>query len=99
MPAYKLSELADDDIFGIVCYTIQNFGIAQARSYHRDLARVLELLAQNPELGSECEWICAGMRRFQFKKHGIYLLVLEEGILVSRVLHHAIDVDAQDFPS
>ncbi|EEG5674244.1 type II toxin-antitoxin system RelE/ParE family toxin [Salmonella enterica] len=99
MPAYKLSELADEDIFGIVRYTIQSFGIAQARSYHTDLTRVLELLAQNPELGSECDWICTGMRRFQFKKHGIYLLVLEEGILVSRVLHHSIDIDAQDFPA
>ncbi|RAY95970.1 type II toxin-antitoxin system RelE/ParE family toxin [Enterobacter cloacae] len=99
MPAYKLSEPADEDIFGIVRYTVQNFGVAQARSYHTDLTRVLGLLAQNPGLGSECDWICAGMRRFQFKKHGIYLLVLEGGILVSRVLHHSTDIDAQDFPA
>jgi toxin ParE1/3/4 len=68
MPAYKLSEFADEDIFRIVHYTIQNFGIAQARSY---LTRALELLVQNPEL--------------------------EEGILVSRVLHHSIDIEVQDF--
>ncbi|MFK3663538.1 type II toxin-antitoxin system RelE/ParE family toxin [Scandinavium sp. NPDC088450] len=96
---FKLSALADDDIYGIASYTIQHFGVTQAKRYHAELTRVFELLAENPELGTECDWICTGMRRFQFKKHGIYLLALDEGILISRVLHHSIDIDAQDFPA
>jgi toxin ParE1/3/4 len=95
---YKLSMLADDDVYDIARYTIQYFGLNQARRYHEELIRIFELLAQNPELGTECHWICQGMRRFQYMKHGIYLIQQGDDILISRVLHQSMDIDAQDFP-
>lgn len=45
---YKFSELADDDIFHIVRYTIQQFGQNQAKRYHDELKRTFELLAISP---------------------------------------------------
>ncbi|CBY78143.1 TPA: type II toxin-antitoxin system RelE/ParE family toxin [Yersinia enterocolitica] len=95
---YKLSELADEDIYNIASYTIRHFGVTQAKLYHENLAKVFELLAKNLELGAECNWICSDMRRFQYKKHGIYYITLSNDILISRVLHQSIDIDAQDFP-
>ncbi|WP_432324254.1 type II toxin-antitoxin system RelE/ParE family toxin [Yersinia enterocolitica] len=94
---YKLSELADEDIYNIVSYTIRHFGVIQAKLYHENLAKVFELLAKNLELGAECNWICSDMRRFQYKKHGIYYIMLSDDILIARVLHQSIDIDAQDF--
>ncbi|ECD9518315.1 type II toxin-antitoxin system RelE/ParE family toxin, partial [Salmonella enterica subsp. diarizonae] len=51
---YKLSELADDDIFKIACYTIQQFGKHQAKLYHNELENVFRLLAESPRIGIEC---------------------------------------------
>lgn len=98
MPMYKLSALADEDIYDIARYTLQHFGLTQAKHYHEELSRIFELLAQDPEMGTECPWICQGIRRFQYKKHGIYLLKQEGKIIISSVIHQSMDIDAQDFP-
>ncbi|BEO21286.1 plasmid stabilization protein (plasmid) [Serratia marcescens] len=95
---YKLSTLADEDIYDLTLYTIQHFGLIQAKHYHEGLTKIFELLAKNPELGTECPWICQGMRRFQYKKHGVYVIKKGEETLISRVIHQSMDVDAQDFP-
>lgn len=96
---YKLSTLADEDIYDITRYTIQYFGLIQAKHYHEELTKIFELLAKNPELGTECSWICQGMRRFQYKKHGIYIIKQDDEVLISRVLHQSMDIEALDFPT
>lgn len=98
MPIYKLSVLADEDIYHIVRYTLQHFGLTQAKRYHEELVKVFELLAQNTGLGAECHWICQDMRRFQYKKHGIYIIKQDDEVLISRVLHQSMDIEALDFP-
>lgn len=95
---YKLSTLADEDIYDLTRYTIQHFGLIQAKHYHEGLTMIFELLDQNPELGTECPWICLGMRRFQYKKQGIYVIKKGEENLISRVINQSMDVDTQDFP-
>ncbi len=64
---YKLSKLAEEDIYQIARYTIQQFGVTQAKKYHNDLKQTFELLAKAPLIGRECNWVCNGMRRFEFK--------------------------------
>lgn len=49
---YKLSELADEDIFKIAYYTIQQFGKHQAKLYHNKLENVFRLLAESPRMVS-----------------------------------------------
>ncbi|PQQ26439.1 type II toxin-antitoxin system RelE/ParE family toxin [Photorhabdus hindustanensis] len=95
---YKFSELADEDIFHIARYTIQQFGQNQARRYHDELKRTFELLATSPWIGRECDWVCAGMRRFEFKKHSIYYMLQDGDIFISRIIHQSMDVDILDFP-
>lgn len=95
---YKVSTLADEDIYDLTRYTIQYFCLIQAKHYHEGLTKIFELLAQNPEFGTECPWICQGMRRFHYKKHGVYVIKQGDKFLTSRVLQHSMDIDAQDFP-
>ena len=48
---YKLSQLAEEDIYQIARYTIQQFGVTQAKKYHNDLKQTFELLAKAPWIG------------------------------------------------
>ncbi|RLZ54516.1 type II toxin-antitoxin system RelE/ParE family toxin [Proteus mirabilis] len=95
---YKLSKLAEEDIYQIARYTIQQFGVTQAKKYHNDLKQTFELLAKAPWIGRECNWVCNGMRRFEFKKHPIYYLPKNDTLFITRLIHHSIDVDFVDFP-
>lgn len=95
---YKLSELAEEDIYQIARYTIQQFGVIQAKKYHDDLKRTFELLARAPWIGRECSWVCNGMRRLEFKKHSIYYLPKNNALFIARLIHHSMDVDSLDFP-
>ncbi|CCW31828.1 conserved hypothetical protein [Xenorhabdus nematophila F1] len=52
-----------------------------------------ELLATLPWIGGECDWVCAGMRHFELKKHSIYY-----NIFILRVIYQSMDVDILDFP-
>ena len=95
---YKLSELAEEDIYQIARYTIQQFGVIQAKKYHDDLKRTFELLARAPWIGRECSWVCNGMRRLEFKKHSIYYLPKNNTLFIARLIRHSMDVDSLDFP-
>lgn len=95
---YKLSELAEEDIYQIARYTIQQFGVTQAKKYHDDLKRTFELLTRAPWIGRECSWVCDGMRRLEFKKHSIYYLPKNNTLLIARLIHHSMDIDSLDFP-
>ncbi|AWF40584.1 type II toxin-antitoxin system RelE/ParE family toxin [Proteus mirabilis] len=95
---YKLSKLAEEDIYQIARYTIQQFGVTQAKKYHNDLKQTFELLAKAPWIGRECNWVCNGMRRFEFEKHSIYYLPKNDTLFITRLIHHSIDVDFVDFP-
>lgn len=95
---YKLSKLAEEDIYQIARYTIQQFGVTQAKKYHNELKQTFELLARAPWIGRECNWVCDGMRRFEFKKHSIYYLSKNDTLFIARLIHHSMDVDFLDFP-
>ncbi|HFZ8416060.1 TPA: type II toxin-antitoxin system RelE/ParE family toxin [Salmonella enterica subsp. enterica serovar Aberdeen] len=95
---YKLSQLADEDIFKIACYTIQQFGKHQAKRYHNELENAFRLLAESPLIGIECEWICSGMRRFEFRRHSVYYMMRDDDILISRIIHQSMDIDRLEFP-
>lgn len=96
---YKLSVLADEDLFQIARYTIQQFGQQQAKHYHNELKRTFELLAASPWIGRECDWLCTDMRRFEFKRHAIYYLVQDNAVFIARIIHQSMDVDIFDFPA
>jgi len=56
MADFRLSSQADSDLGGIAIYTIENFGIEQARRYRDGLEAGFQNLADNPLLGHSAEY-------------------------------------------
>ena len=53
MTDYYLSKLAAKDIGNIASYTIQRFGIRQARLYRDGLFKAFEMISDFPFIGSD----------------------------------------------
>lgn len=64
MNKYRLSRLAASDLEEIAEYTIEYFGIEQARHYRDGLKECFIQLANNPEIGRKAEQLTLGLRRF-----------------------------------
>jgi len=80
------------DLEAIAEYTIERFGIEQARHYRDELKDCLDQLAGNPGLGRRAEQLSAGLRRHEFRSHIIFYRAVDAGILILRVLHYRMDV-------
>ena len=87
MPDYRLSHKAESDIGAIARYTIDRFGIAQARTYRDSMIACFRSLAENPGLGRKVDNIRQGYRRFDHRSHVIFYKRDGQGMLVVRVLH------------
>ncbi len=96
MADFRLSERAASDLSGIADYTIQNFGIEQARRYRDGLVRSFRQLSDNPLLGRSTENLAPGLRRYEHGSHVIFYEVEQEGVLVVRILHQTMDVTRHD---
>jgi len=92
MAEYRLSCLAVTDFDAIAEFSIDRFGVDQARRYRDDLKETLSQLADNPSLGRRAEQLARGLRRFEHGSPIIFYTRTESGILVVRVLHYRMDV-------
>lgn len=89
MSEYFLSESARADLEGIVDYTIERWGAAQAEGYLDEMIRCFERLAASPELGRRCDGLMRGLRRFEHGRHVIFYRSISGGIRIGRVLHQS----------
>jgi toxin ParE1/3/4 len=85
---YRLSRLAEADLFDIGSYTLQTWGEDQARRYLDDLVDRFEKLAVNPKLGRACDHIKPGFRRMECGRHVIFYEIEDTAIIVWRILHN-----------
>ena len=92
MSDYRLSRRAAKDLEDLADYTIERYGIAQARTYRDSLKACFEQLAGNSKLGRKAEQLACGLRRFEHKAHIVFYTVEEDSIYVVRVLHSRMDV-------
>lgn len=92
MNSYKLSRLASADLEEIAEYTIESFGIEQARRYRDGLKICFDQLANNPALGKRSEQLMRGLRRFEHQSHVVFYIIEPEEIFIVRVLHSSMDV-------
>ncbi len=91
MAECKLTRDAERDLANIADYTIENFGLEQAKNYRDELFNTFKLLTQNPQMGSDFSLAREGVRRHAHRKHSIYYKTTESGILVLRLLHERQD--------
>jgi toxin ParE1/3/4 len=89
----RLSRLADSDLTDILAYGEENFGLTAAESYFDSFGKAFDLLARHPRIGAEAFPGDAVTRVLHHRRHRIFYEAREDGILILRVLHHAMDAD------
>ena len=86
MAKYRLSSAADQDFEQLFEYGIDNFGIAQAKSYIDGLIIQFQNIAENPLHYQAVDHIRQGYRRSVYEKHAIYYVVSNDCVDVMRIL-------------
>ncbi|MDO6486828.1 type II toxin-antitoxin system RelE/ParE family toxin [Colwellia sp. 6_MG-2023] len=69
MPTYRLSPLAEDDLYKIISTTINSWGNEQAKEYAQNIDATLIKLAQYPDFGRERNEVYNGAKSFPVEKH------------------------------
>jgi len=86
MVNYQLSKRAEKDLGNIAVYTIQNFGIRQARLYRDGLFKTFDMICEFPMIGSDQNHIKKNVRRQAYESHAIYYRVDTKTIFILRIL-------------
>ena len=73
---YALSETAAEDIEQILDRSAVDFGPHQTELYYHSLKNCLELLGENPKMGSSADDIRPGYRRFAHESHVFFTVTL-----------------------
>lgn len=89
---YVISAKAKAYIKSVAKYTLENFGEGQSLKYARGLKKVLQELANNPELGRRYVAIKNQMLlRYRYRSHVIFYHIGGNGIFIVRVLGGKMD--------
>tara|TARA_R110000737_G_scaffold333054_1_gene350385 strand:+ start:599 stop:889 length:291 start_codon:yes stop_codon:yes gene_type:complete len=91
MPTYRLSPLAEEDLYKIISTTISSWGNEQAKVYAQNIDAALIKLAQYPDFGRERNEIYKDAKSFPVEKHIVFYRVSDNGIDVARILHQRMD--------
>tara|TARA_R100000365_G_C2666570_1_gene17431 strand:- start:35 stop:319 length:285 start_codon:yes stop_codon:yes gene_type:complete len=88
---WKLSVEAIKDVDRISLWSTENFGPRQAEEYDQILVDTFDLLSANPELAPERRGAVRRVRLMPCKAHHIVYLIVEDDIVILRVLHQLQD--------
>ena len=86
MLSYRLSKRAEKDLENIAVYSIQNFGIKQARLYRDGLFKTFDMICEFPMIGSDQNHIKKNVRRQVYESHSIYYRIDANAIFILRIL-------------
>ena len=90
--SYALSPLAEIDLEDIWLYTVRNWSLAQADSYHRDLIATLNGLASGTKRGRDVD-VRPNYLKCPVGSHMVYFRDRNDQIEVIRVLHQRQDAN------
>ncbi|MFG5382869.1 type II toxin-antitoxin system RelE/ParE family toxin [Yoonia sp. R2-816] len=87
--AVEFSRAAEDDLFEILLYGIERYGLVQAERYKGQLDKIFQTLSDNPSITRLREDITPGVRVYPAQKHMIVYTILGDGktVFVLRVRH------------
>ena len=91
MPTYRLSPLAEDDLYKIISTTINSWDNEQAKLYAQTIDAALIKLALYPDFGRERNDIYKDAKSFPVEKHIVFYQISDNGIDVARILHQRMD--------
>jgi len=89
---FKLSVKARVAIKKIFRYSFQQFGESQALKYKTSLDECFQLLANNPNLGRECNDIREGYYKHEHGSHIIFYTQRSNDIFISTIIHDRMDI-------
>jgi toxin ParE1/3/4 len=91
MLSYRLSKRAEKDLENIALYSIQIFGIKQARLYRDGLFKTFDLICEFPRIGSDQNRIKKNVCRQVYQSHSIYYRIDHKAIFILRILGPGAD--------
>ena len=95
MNKFVLSSKAKTDLIKIAKYTQITWGLSQRNDYLKVLDNTFHLLAGDPELGINCDYIREGYRKYPQASHVIYYKEHKNNqIFIVRILHKSMDVNS-----
>ena len=98
MPTFKLKAKAKDDLKSIAVFTQKRWGENQRNKYLQQFDDSFHQLANNPSLGSGCDYIRPGYRKFPVISHVIfYKISSTKCVEIIRILHKHMDVSSKLF--
>ena len=89
---YRLLPLAEADLEMVWLHTLENWSVAQADSYHRDLVAAFALLASGQKRGRATS-IRPGYLKYLCGAHIVYFRDRDDTLEIVRILHRAQDVE------
>jgi toxin ParE1/3/4 len=89
---FKLSVKARAEIKKIFRYSFQQFGENQAVKYKADLDECFQLLADNPNMGRECNDIRDGYFRHEHESHIIFYTQRSNYIFITAIIHDRMNI-------
>jgi len=95
MKKFFLSSKAKSDLIKIAKYTQLTWGVPQRNDYLKILDITFQLLANEPELGLNCDYIREGYSKYPQASHVIYYKEYKNNqIFIVRILHKNMDVNS-----
>ena len=91
---YVYSKRAEYQLKNIYLETARKWGIEQADRYDSGLLNSIKLLAENPKLGRNCDYIRKGYRRHEYKRHIIFYRQQKNNILITNIIYDSIDLNS-----
>ena len=92
MRTFSLTKKAKADLKSIAAFTQRKWGKEQRGVYVKQFDETFRLLAKNPNLGAQCEYIKRGYRKFPCLSHIIfYRNKSDVQIEIVRILHKRMD--------
>lgn len=88
---YRLSNKADSDLGSILDYSIVNFGADIMLKYHQSLETCFETLDENPDLGTEVDYLRSDYLCFEYRSHLMFYKKIHQDILIIRILHKSMN--------
>ncbi len=95
MRKFLLSAKAKSDLIKIARYTQLTWGKEQRNDYLKILDNTFQLLADEPELGLNCDYIREDYSKYPQSSHVIYYKENKVNqILIVRILHKSMDINS-----
>lgn len=85
--------LAEKDLIDIWLYSFENWGVAQADKYHDHLTEAFSAIALNPSIGTNCDDVREGYRKYRSNRHFIFYKISNDTIHIIRVLGEEMNYD------